>query len=119
MGSLDYPFNTAGAISFIDNAGSNEVFVKGIVSKIVYTFSVNYGTGTFWISDDGTYNDDAAKDFEAYSVYWLGNKAWEEGNDQIAEGDEVILHGALTKYKTTYETSSKKAYVYSVNGKTE
>ena len=119
LGSLAYPFNVAGAEQFIDNGGSNDVFVEGKVSKIVYTFSASYGTGTFWISDDGTFNDDASLDFEAYSVYWLGNKAWTDSDDQIVEGDKVILHGQLTKYKTTYETSSKKAYVYSVNGKTE
>ena len=44
---------------------------------------------------------------------------WTEGMGQIAEGDEVVLCGKVTKYKTTYETSSKKAYVYSINGKTE
>ena len=119
IGSAVAPFNIAGAIAAIDGGVKSDVFVEGVVSKIVYTFSANYGTGTFWISDDGTFNDDATKDFEAYSVYWLGNKAWADGNDQIALGDKVVLHGQLTKYKTTYETSSKKAYVYSVNGKTE
>ena len=119
LGSAAYPFNIAGAISCIDNGFTGNAYVEGVVSKIVYTFSASYGTGTFWISDDGTFYDDATKDFEAYSVYWLGNKSWVDGDDQIAEGDKVILHGALTKYKTTYETSSKKAYVYSVNGKTE
>ena len=34
-------------------------------------------------------------------------------------GDEVILCGLLTKYGSTYETSSGKAYIYSHNGKTE
>lgn len=119
VGSLAFPFNTAGAISCIDNGFQGNAYVEGVVSKIVYTFSASYGTGTFWISEDGTFYDDATKDFEAYSVYWLGNKSWVDGDDQIAEGDKVILHGALTKYKTTYETASKKAYVYSVNGKTE
>ena len=69
------------------------------------------------------FNDDLTKDFEAYSVYWLGNKSWVEGNGQVAVGDKVVLCGKLTKYtkndKSTYETSSKKAYVYSINGKTE
>ena len=61
------------------------------------------------------------KDYALYMAVklYFGNKAWEEGNTQIAEGDEVILKGQLTKYKTTYETSSKKAWVASINGKTE
>ena len=121
LGSLAYPFNTAGAISFIDNGGSNNVFVKGIVSEIANNgeFGSKYGNGTFWISDDGVRHNDPLKDFEAYRVLWLGNRNWQDGDDQIAVGDNVILHGQLTKYGETYETSSKNAYVYSVNGKTE
>ena len=134
IGNEGAPFNVAGAIAFIDACTAAteaakaadqpapvfpDVCVKGKISKVVYTFSSNYGTATFWISDDGAFNDDPAKDFEAYSVYYFGNKAWEEGNTQIAEGDKVILKGQLTKYKTTYETSSKKAWVASINGKTE
>ena len=134
IGNEGTPFNVAGAIAFIDACTAAteaakaadqpapvfpDVCVKGKISKVVYTFSAQYGTATFWISDDGAFNDDPTKDFEAYSVYYFGNKAWEEGNTQIAEGDEVILKGQLTKYKTTYETSSKKAWVASLNGKTE
>ena len=121
LGSLDYPFNTAGAISFIDNGGQNDVFVKGIVSEIANNgqFGAQYGNGTFWMSDDGIRHNDAALDFEAYRVLWLGNRKWQEGDDLIAVGDEVIIRGQLTKYGTTYETSSGNAYVYSHNGATE
>ncbi len=114
VGSADYPFNVTGAIAAIDGGVQGIVFVEGIVSKIVYTFSASYGTGTFWISADGEFHDDALLDFEAYSVYWLDNKAWTEEDSQIALGNKVVLCGKVTKYKTTYETSSKNAYVYSV-----
>ena len=114
MGSLEAPFNSAGAKAAIDNGVSSDVFVKGKVSSIVSQFSAQYGNATFWISDDGT-----AEEFEAYRVLWLGNQKWVEGNDPIAVGDEVLLRGKLTKYGSTYETSSGKAYIYSVNGKTE
>ena len=49
----------------------------------------------------------------------------DDGMGQVAVGDEVVLCGKITKYNDknkgtiTYETSSKKAYVYSINGKTE
>ena len=121
VGSLAYPFNIAGAISCIDNGFEGNVFVKGIVSEIANNgeFGAQYGNGTFWISDDGTRYNDASKDFEAYRVLWLGNRKWVEGDDQIAVGNEVILAGQLTKYGTTYETASGKAYIYSINGKTE
>ena len=116
IGTLENPFNIAGAKAAIDAGVAANVYVKGIVSSIANNgqFGAQYGNGTFWISDDGKSND-----FEAYRVLWLGNKKWVEGNDPIAVGDEVILHGLLTKYGSTYETSSGKAYVYSVNGKTE
>ena len=121
LGSAAYPFNTAGAISFIDNGGTNNVFVKGVVSEIANNgqFGAQYGNGTFWMSDDGVRHNDAALDFEAYRVLWLGNRKWQEGDDLINVGDNVVICGQLTKYGTTYETSSGKAYVYSVNGKTE
>ena len=143
VGNASSPFNVAGAEAFIDRmeaakaaAAANDepapvfpdVCVKGKVSAVLYTFSANYGTGTFWISDDGTAHGvsadkktttEPAKDFECYSVYWFNNQPWADGNAQIAEGDEVIVKGQLTLYKGTYETSSKKAWVYSHNGKTE
>lgn len=121
LGSLEYPFNIAGAISCIDNGFTGNVFVKGIVSEIANNgqFGAKYGNGTFWISDDGVRHNDAALDFEAYRVLWLGNRKWQEGDAEIAVGNNVILHGQLTKYGTTYETSSGKAYVYSVDGRTE
>ena len=143
LGSVAYPFNVAGAEAFIDRmvaakaeAAANDqaeptfpdVCVKGKISAVLYTFSANYGTATFWISDDGTaygVSDDKkkttepAKDFECYSVYYFGNQPWVEGNTQVAVGDEVIVKGQLTLYGTTYETSSKKAWIYSLNGATE
>jgi len=119
IGSLTSPFNNVGARACIDNGFKGDVYVAGIVSKVIGEFTSNYGNGTFWISDDGAFNDDKTKDFEAYRVYWLGNKKWSDDDAQINVGDKVILHGQLTKYGETYETNQNKAYVYSVNGKTE
>ena len=124
-GTAKNPFTVAQAFAYIDGGGADNVYVKGKVSKVVYAFDASHKTGTFWISEDGTFNNDLTKDFEAYSVYWLGNKEWADGMGQVAVGDEVVLCGKITKYTdknkgtTTYETSSKKAYVYSINGKTE
>ena len=134
LGNADYPFNIAGAVAFIDEMQAAiaaakaadqpaptfpDVCVKGKVSKIQSAYSVDYGTAIFWISDDGEFKDDPSKDFEAYSLYYFGGKSWTEGDKQIAIGDEVIIKGQLTKYKSTYETSSKKASLYSLNGATE
>ena len=136
LGNMNAPFNVAGAEAYIDmmeavkaaakEAGEPDpafpdVCVGGIVSAVLYNFSADYGTGTFWISDDGqAYGVSAdkkkttepTKDFECYSVYWGGSEqAWKEGDPQPAVGDKVIVKGQLTKYNTTYETSSKKAWV--------
>ena len=142
LGNAEYPFNIAGAIAFIDVAQAAieaakaadepepafpDVCVKGKVADILYEYSTYAGTATFWISDDGSCNlsadkkntNDPTHDFEVYGAYYFGNQPWVEGNGQVAVGDEVIVKGQLTKYNSTYETSSKKAWLYSQNGKTE
>ncbi len=120
-GSLADPFNIAGAIAAVNSRVTGNVYVEGIVSKIADggEFGAKYGNGTFWISDDGAFYNNPSMDFEAYRVLWLGNKKWVEGDDQVAVGDKVVLCGEITKYKSTYETNQNKAYVYSINGKTE
>jgi len=119
IGTLDAPFNIAGAMEAIDNGYKGDVYVQGIVSKFANNgqFGAQYGNGTFWISDDGTFYDDLSKDFEAYRVLWLDNKKWAEGDYSLAVGDKVVIKGQLTKYGSTYETSSGKAYVYSYESK--
>ena len=125
IGTLAAPFTAKGAIAAANSVGSTNsnfnAYVKGKVSSIVNNgqFGAEFGNGTFWISEDGTYNNDKSLDFEAYRVLWLGNKKWVEGDSLIAVGDDVILHGAVTLYNGTAETASGKAYVYSHNGKTE
>ncbi|NLZ19656.1 MAG: hypothetical protein GXY24_05255 [Bacteroidales bacterium] len=117
LGNLAMPFNSAGAKASIDAKCAAQVYVQGKISKIANKGEFgSYGNATFYISDDGTSHED---DFEAYRVLYLGNRKWVEGDTQIAVGDDVILHGLLTKYGSTYETSSGKAYIYSLNGKTE
>ena len=117
-GSLSHPFNVAGVKEYINNSGADEVYVKGIISRIDEgkEFSEGYGTAIFWISDDGKLDSDQ---FEAYSVYFLGNRSWKEENTQIKLGDSVILYGKVISFNGTYETSSKEAYLYSLNGNTE
>lgn len=118
-GSLAKPFNvkeiTAIAAALAEDETSEaDYYFKGKISKIKYTFSAQYGTATFFISDDGTETDE----FQIYSAYYYGGNAWVDGNTQIAVGDEVVIYGKVCNYKGTLETASKKAYVYSINGKT-
>ena len=121
-GTLETPFTVAEAIEFcapLTAPTTADFYVSGVISKIVYTYSEQYGTATFWISDDGTFYDDKAKDFEAYSVYWLGNEPWADGCAQIEVGANVLICGHLTNYKGTAETNSKEAFIYSINGQTD
>jgi len=122
----DNPYSVSEIISAIaaGTVGSSEVYIKGKVSAILYTFSASYGTGTFWISDDGTANGvssdkksttEPTKDFECYSVKWFGGEKWANGNAQLEIGDEVIIYGQTTLYNGISETASGKAWVYSVN----
>lgn len=94
---------------------SDKVYVKGKISQIKYTFSASFGTAQFSISDNG----EAENEFLCYGTYYLGNRAWVEGDDQIAVGDEVIVCGTVTNYNGTLETVNKKNYLYSLNGKTD
>lgn len=118
-GSWEDPFNIAGAIQAVQRAGDQmtegQYFVKGVISSIKYTYSAQYGTATFNISDDGSQD---ATQFTCYSIYYLENQPWVEGFMQIQEGDNVVVYGNLTKYKDTYETVNKQAYLYSLNGLT-
>ena len=136
LGNAEYPFNVAGAVAFIDameaaKAAAKaadqptptfpDVYVKGKISKIQSEYSVEYGTSIFWISEDGEFKNDPKQDFEAYSLWYFGGKSWAEGDKQIALGNEIVLKGQLTYYakNNVYETSSKKASLYSLNGATE
>ena len=97
-GTVTNPY-TASEIAAAITGGQTfdeDIYIKGKVSAILYSFSADYGTATFWLSDDGTFNGsedkktttDYGHDFECYSVYWFGNTPWAEGNAQIQVGDE-------------------------------
>ena len=120
-GTLDDPYNADGVIAFIktlegSNESANDVYVKGKISSVRYSFDAEHGTATFNISDDGT---TSKTQFTCYGVLTLGNQKWVEGNTQVAVNDEVIICGKVYNYNgSTPETVSGKAYIYSLNGKT-
>lgn len=119
-GSQSKPFTVAEVRAYMDASSSNRgpVYIQGTVSSIQSAYSKSYGTGIFFISDDGETTSDQ---FEAYSVKFLGNVAWTDGNTQIAVGDQVIIYGGtLTIFNTSiYETASNSgSYLYSLNGNT-
>ncbi len=120
-GTLNSPYNAQGAYDAAAALASgakseNDVYVKGKISSIKYSFDAEHGTATFNISEDGSTN---GTQFTCYSVLYLGNRAWAEGDTQIAVGNEVVICGKLTNYQgNTPETASKQAYIYSLEGAT-
>lgn len=110
------PSQAYDAVAAMENGVISEVdyYVKGKISSIKYTFSADYGTATFNISDDGKTD---GKQFIAYSCFYFGNKKWEEGNTQIQVGDEVVVCGKVVNYNgNTPEFASKKNYLITLNG---
>ena len=120
-GTLADPYNAAGANAVASALASGEktatdVYVKGKISQVKYPFDATHKTATFFISDDGATSGDQ---FQCYSVKYLGNTDWAEGNTQVQVGDDVVICGKLTNYQGTPETAAKEAYIYSLNGVTE
>lgn len=131
-GSETNPFTASEARAWIlENLNSGDktdekYFVKGIISKFAvskgveqtFTNCAQYGNASFFLTDDGT---DSANNFEAYQVYYLGNKMWVEGDPDVKVGDEVVIYGPLTLYQPSSgdpvaETTGKgTAYIYSLN----
>ena len=90
------------------------VYVKGIISRIVsngnYAASGTFGNASFYISDDGTENNELF----CYRMLYLGNQKFSDGRD-IKVGDNVVICGELMNYRNdTPETVSGKAYLYSL-----
>lgn len=118
-GTLADPFNVAAAIEFTQQleAGqesSQDIFIKGKVVAIRENYTTQYGNASFTISDDGT----SKATFLVYRALYLGNKKYTSG-DLLNEGDEVIVCGKVTNYNGTLETQQNKAFLYSLNGKTD
>ncbi|MBO5705683.1 MAG: bacterial Ig-like domain-containing protein [Bacteroidaceae bacterium] len=93
-------YSVAQACTLID-AGkglSEEVYVKGIVSQ-VDNFNDEYGSITYWISDDGT---TAGQQFQCYGGLDIGGEKFTSIND-LKLGTVVVVKGLLKKYNATYE----------------
>ncbi|MBQ6761775.1 MAG: hypothetical protein IJP49_03400 [Bacteroidales bacterium] len=99
---------------------TDEVYVKGKICKIAnkgtYTEGGTYGNASFYLSADGTGDGE----FYVFRALYLGNVKFTEGKTDIKVGDDVVIYGKLMNYQgNTPETVSGKAYLYSLNGKTE
>ena len=118
-GTATNPISVADAIANAKAIGSTasakDFYVKGKISSIKFEYSAQYGTATYNISDDGS----AGTEFTVYGSYYFESKSWQEGQTQIAVGDEVIVCGRIINYNDkTPEFADKKNYLVSLNGKT-
>ncbi|WP_294744174.1 DUF6359 domain-containing protein [uncultured Prevotella sp.] len=120
-GTLENPLTASQAYDIVaamegGKTSDEDYYVKGKISSIKFTFSAQYGTATFNISDDGA---TGGKEFIAYSCYYFGNQPWVEGNTQVQVGDEVIVCGKVVNYQgNTPEFASKKNYLVKLNSQT-
>ena len=118
-GTVTAPISVADAIddavAIGTSASTSDFYVKGKICSIKYEYSAEYGTATYNISEDGS----EGMEFTVYSSYYFDNKKWQEGDNQIAVGDEVIVCGKIINYNgNTPEFVSKQNYLVSLNGNT-
>ena len=123
-GTSEDPYNVAAARDLVKDFTwtsnteydkSEEVYVKGIISKIAdngtYSQSGTFGNASFYISDDGK----DANNLYAYRILYLGNEKYTSGTD-IKVGDEVVICGKLMNYRgNTPETVANEAYLYKLS----
>ena len=118
-GTKDDPYTVKGVLRYIETLGADvespqDVYIKGKISEITEAFSAQYGNASFKIKDDG------GEVFTVYRALYLGNKKWTASDTQIKVDDEVVICGRVINFKgNTPETQQNKAYLYSLNGKTE
>lgn len=100
-GSEGNPYSVENAIAYINTLGSNtsanEVYVSGIISQ-VDSYSSQYNSITYWISDDGS----TANQMEVYSGKGLNGANFTAVTD-LEVGDVVTVKGKVKKYNDTPE----------------
>ena len=107
------PYTVAEALTFIDTLEgqtSDEVYVKGIISKIDEV-STEHGNATYWISDDGT----TTTQLEVYRGKYLDKDPF-TAEDQIALGYKVTVCGKVKLYTNSDNVSTpeftQNNYIY-------
>ena len=95
-GTENNPYTVDQAIAYINTLGTasspSEVYVKGVISQ-VDSYNSRYSSITYWISDDGTTDNQ----MEVYSGLGL-NGATFESVDDLQVGDEVTVKGTVKMY---------------------
>ena len=111
-GTEALPYTPSQALEVIANGENNpdaEVYIKGKVSQIKEV-SAQFGNATYWISDDGTTDNQL---YVFRGKYLNGENFTSE--DQLKVGDEVVILGKLTTYNGDPQVNTGSSIV-SING---
>ena len=115
-GTADDPYNVIAAQALaleVGEEGSGNVYVKGIVSSISTTTLSSFGNIDYYISTDGT----TENEFYVYRGLYLGGNQF-TSLDQLKVGDEVVIYGKVVNFKGNTPELTQGNYLYSLNGQT-
>jgi len=106
-GTAEKPYTVAEAVKAAQT-GTGEVYVKGIVCSVP-SISTSYGNAGYYISDDGT----ETNMLQIYRGYYLNGEKF-TAEDQLKQGDEVVLVGKLSVYKEQAQMG-QGGYIYTMS----
>lgn len=106
--TIENPLTVAQVLDLFANGNvpTTEVYVQGIVSEIKSLDVSKYTRAQYYISDDGSKENQ----FYVYNGLYLDGANF-TSNDQLQEGDEVIILGTLTTYNGTNEFAANNKIV--------
>lgn len=114
-GTQTSPYNVTALLQTFSNLTADVVaasksYVRGIVSFVQYEYDTTYGNASFYISDDGTRNNE----FFGWRLRYLNGMRYGEGERQVKVGDEVTIYcDSVVYYRgTVYETSPNRNTLY-------
>lgn len=117
-GTAEDPYNVAAVYAFAmagnysNSNPSEEIYIKGIVSK-VGDLNTKYNELNYYISDDGT----TAGQFYVYNGYGLNGENITSA-DYLKTGDVVLICGKLTTYNGTPQVNYGSKII-TINGNGE
>lgn len=109
------PYNCIAANNYAaslaaDTESDKDIYIKGKVVSVKEEYSSTHGNATFYISDDGS----ADNQFYVFRALYLNNEKYTSGTN-IKAGDDVVICGKVVNYKgNTPETVQSKAYLVSL-----
>ena len=117
-GSLETPYKPNDLVADL-KAGktfTENIYIRGLVSKLGSIDVAQYHNATFWLTDDGEQPADDNDAFQAFRVKDFGLADITNANI-VKLKDVVTVYGPVTVYNDkVYETQANKAQILAVNG---